>query len=446
MRIAIPPAVLQILQALRAAGHPAYVVGGCVRDSLLGKTPADWDVTTAALPEQVESTLNGYPILETGLRHGTVTVLTAERPVEVTTYRFEGGYTDGRHPDSVRFIKNLHEDLRRRDFTVNAIAYHPEDGLVDPFDGQADLLAQQIRCVGNPDVRLTEDALRILRALRFSAVLSFSIEPETAAALLRHAAMLSNIAPERIAAELLRLLCGPRALPVLRDFREIIGQAVPSLVPMFDFSQNNPHHIYDVYMHTLHVVEAVPPEPVLRLAALFHDCGKPSCYSEDGHGIGHFYGHQAAGAAIAEQALRQLRLDNDTIRQVVTLVTYHDVPLEPTRACVRRWLNRLGEPVLRRLLLLKRADNLGQAPAYQDRQLLLDQFEALLQQVIEDSLCFSLKNLAVKGDDLIEIGVPSGPELGNLLSRLLTEVLEDRCPNERGALLSLANRWRKRRE
>ena len=215
---------------------------------------------------------------------------------------------------------------------------------------------------------------------------------------------------------------------------------------MFDFSQNNPHHIYDVYLHTLHVVEAVPPERVLRLAALFHDCGKPSCYTEDEQGIGHFYGHPAAGAAIAEQALRRLRLDNDTIRQVVTLVTYHDVPLEPTRACVRRWLNRLGEAALRRLLLLKRADNLGQAPAYQERQQQLDQLDMLLQQVIDDSLCFSLKNLAVKGDDLIEIGVPSSPELGKLLSRLLTEVLEERCPNERDALLSLANKWRKRRE
>ena len=413
---------------------------------MLGKTPADWDVTTAALPEQVESTLNGYPILKTGLRHGTVTVLTSEQPVEVTTYRCDGSYTDGRHPDSVQFIQDLREDLRRRDFTVNAMAYHPEDGLVDPFGGQADLLAQRIRCVGDPDSRLTEDALRILRALRFSAVLSFSIEPETTAALRRNAAALSNIAPERITSELLRLLCGPQALPVLRDFREIIGQAVPALVPMFDFSQNNPHHIYDVYLHTLHVVEAVPPERVLRLAALFHDCGKPSCYTEDEQGIGHFYGHPAAGAAIAEQALRRLRLDNDTIRQVVTLVTYHDVPLEPTRACVRRWLNRLGEAALRRLLLLKRADNLGQAPAYQERQQQLDQLDMLLQQVIDDSLCFSLKNLAVKGDDLIEIGVPSSPELGKLLSRLLTEVLEERCPNERDALLSLANKWRKRRE
>lgn len=443
MRITIPPAVLQILQLLRAAGHSAYVVGGCVRDSLLGKTPADWDVATAALPEQVKSTLNSYPIWETGLRHGTVTVLAAEQPVEVTTYRVEGSYTDGRHPDAVRFIKDLYEDLRRRDFTVNAMAYHPEEGLIDPFGGQADLLARQIRCVGDPDARLTEDALRILRALRFSAVLSFSIVSETAAALRRHAAMLSNIASERISSELLRLLCGPQALPVLRDFREIIGQALPALVPMFDFSQNNPHHIYDVYMHTLHVVEAVPPERVLRLAALFHDCGKPSCYSEDEQGIGHFYRHPVVGAAIAEQAMRQLRLDNDTIRQVVTLVAYHDVALEPTRACVRRWLNRLGEPAFRRLLLLKRADNLGQAPAYQDRQQLLDELETILQQVIEDSLCFSLKDLAVKGDDLTEIGIPSGPELGKLLSRLLTEVLEERCPNERDALLSLVHGWRK---
>ena len=442
MNIQIPPAVLTLLDRLRTAGFAAYAVGGCVRDSLLGKTPADWDVTTEALPEQIKAALPDYRILETGIRHGTVTVLTAEEAVEVTTYRCESSYSDGRRPDAVRFVRELREDLRRRDFTVNAMAWHPAEGLIDPFGGQEDLRARIIRCVGRPEKRFSEDSLRILRALRFSAVLAFNIEAETAEALHLCAPLLTRIAPERISAELLRLLCGERVLPVMRDFREILGKAIPALLPMFDLDQRNPYHIHDVYLHTLHVVEAVPAEPVLRLAALFHDCGKPPCRTVDDNGIGHFYRHAAVGADIAEQAMRELRLDSDTIRQVKQLVKWHDVPLEPTRSCIRRWLNRLGEPALRRLLLLKRADTLGQAPTLFERQKEIDRLEAMLQQVLAESLCFSLKDLAVKGSDLIAIGVPIGPMVGELLNRLLTEVIEERCPNERETLLDLVHRWR----
>ncbi len=442
MSIQIPPAVLTLLDKLRTAGFAAYAVGGCVRDSLLGKIPADWDVTTEALPEQIKAALPDYRILETGIRHGTVTVLTAEEAVEVTTYRCESGYSDGRRPDTVRFVRELREDLRRRDFTVNAMAWHPDEGLIDPFNGQKDLRARTIRCVGRPEERFSEDSLRILRALRFAAVLAFNIEAETAAALHCCAPLLTRIAPERISAELLRLLCGERVLPVMRDFREILGKAIPVLLPMFDLDQRNPHHVHDVYMHTLHVVEAIPAEPVLRLAALFHDCGKPLCRTVDANGIGHFYHHAAVGADIAEQAMRELRLDSDTIRQVKQLVKWHDVPLEATQACMRRWLNRMGESALRRLLLLKRADTLGQAPTLCERQKEIDRLEAVLQQVLKESLCFSLKDLAVKGNNLIAAGVPIGPPVGELLKRLLTEVIEERCPNDREALLGLVHRWR----
>ncbi len=432
----IPKTVREVLETLTAAGHEAWCVGGCVRDTLLGRTPEDWDVTTSALPEETLA-LFGKRALPTGLRHGTVTVRTAWGGVEVTTFRCDGAYRDHRRPEHVTFTRSLEEDLKRRDFTVNAMALGLDGTIRDPFGGRCDLAAGILRCVGEPDRRFDEDALRILRALRFAAVLGFSVEKDTAAGIHQNKELLKDIAAERIQTELLKLLCGKAVLPVLRAYPDVIGVFWPAVLPMVGLDQRNHHHCYDVWEHTLHAVAAVPPEPELRCAALLHDIGKPATFTVDEDGVGHFRGHGAVSEELADGMLRRLKCSTEFRETVVRLVEWHDRNIPRTDKAIRRALGKLGEQDLRRLIALKRADNLAQSPTYFGRQRELDKGEAILNRLLAEDACFSLKQLAVRGNDLMELGL-SGPAVGRMLNALLERVVDGDVPNEREALLKTA--------
>ena len=440
----IPAPVREILETLETAGHRAWCVGGCVRDALLGRAPEDWDVTTAARPEETMA-LFGDRAVPTGLRHGTVTVRTAASGVEVTTLRQDGAYRDHRRPESVTFTDSLEEDLRRRDFTVNAMAADLAGDLYDPLGGRADLAAGVLRCVGDPDRRFDEDALRILRGARFAAQLGFAIHPDTAAAIHRNRALLGDIAPERIWTELKKLVTGAHAAEVLRAYPDVIGVFWPEVLPMVGFDQRNRHHCHDVWEHTLHALAAVPPEVELRLAMLLHDIGKPNCFTVDEKGQGHFYGHPAESARLAGEMLRCLRADNATAETVVRLVAWHDKNIPRTRPAIARALGKLGERDLRRLLDVKRADNLAQAPEYRAVQGEIDKAEAILDQLLAEGACVSLRQLAVNGRDLLALGL-SGPAVGRILRTLLDAVLDETLPNQRAALLAAARNYKESEE
>ena len=429
----IPAPVGEILKTLEAAGHGAWCVGGCVRDALLGRTPEDWDVTTAAHPEETMA-LFGDRAVPTGLRHGTVTVKTAAGGVEVTTLRRDGVYRDHRRPETVAFTDSLEEDLRRRDFTVNAMAADLAGNLYDPLGGREDLAAGVLRCVGEPDRRFDEDALRILRGLRFAAQLGFALHRSTADAIRRRRNLLGDIAPERIWAELKKLVTGPATAEVLRGYPEVIGVFWPEVLPMVGFDQRNRHHCYDVWEHTLHALSAVEPEMELRLTVLLHDIGKPNCFTVDERGNGHFYGHPAASAQLAETMFRRLRADSATRETVVRLVAWHDKNIPRTRPGVAHALAALGERDLRRLLAVKRADNLAQAPEYRFMQGEIDKAEEILNQLLAEDTCVTLRQLAVTGRDLLNLGL-SGPAVGRTLEALLSAVLDEKLANERTVLL-----------
>ncbi len=433
--VEIPPYVRQVLEQLEAAGHEAWCVGGCVRDSLLGRVPGDWDVATAALPEETMALSGALP---TGLKHGTVTIRTEGGPVEATTFRMDGAYRDHRRPDTVSFTRSLEEDLRRRDFTVNAMAVNLAGELRDPFGGRADLQAGLLRCVGDPDQRFQEDALRILRCLRFLAELGFAVHPDTAAALRRKRGLLREIAVERIWAEFRKLLQGPFAAETLRAFPEAAGVFWPELLDMVGLDQRNRHHCYDVWEHSLHALAAVPAEDdLLRCAALLHDVGKPSCFTVDQAGAGHFYGHPKESARLAESMLRRLKCPTEFRERAVRLVLWHDRDIPRTDKGLRRALLALGEPDLRRLLALKRADNLAQAPEFWDRQKEIDLGEAILNRLLEEGACFSLKQLEIRGSDLLDLGL-SGPAVGRTLNALLEAVVDGELENRRDTLLARA--------
>lgn len=438
MKIDIPLPVQTILRRFYSAGYEASVVGGCVRDTLLGLTPKDWDITTSAKPEQVKHVLADIKLLETGLKHGTVTALSNGMPVEITTYRIDGTYSDNRRPDSVCFTNCLTDDLSRRDFTINAMAYSEQNGLTDCFGGQEDLKNNILRCVGEPDRRFDEDALRILRGLRFCAVLGLTPEKATAQSMQTHCGLLDHIAKERIGSEFIKLLCGKYAPQVLREYPLVIGQVLPEILPMIGFEQHNPHHIYDVWEHTLHALDAIPADPVLRLAILLHDSGKPYTYTQDKKGIGHFHGHASISVELAEQALERLRFDGKTIRRVCSLIRIHDMPLQPETAWIRRRLSRMGEENFRALLEIRRADSLAQNPAYRDRLTQLDAVLTILEQILAEQQCFSFKDLNINGTDLLTLGLSPGPVVGKLLKQLLDAVIQEKTANEKEALLALA--------
>ena len=442
----IPQAALDALEQLNRAGFSAWLVGGCVRDLLMGRTPGDYDITTAARPEQVEAVFAGERIIETGLKHGTVTVLLGGLPLEITTYRQEAAYSDHRHPDAVRFAPSLEADLSRRDFTVNAMAWHPAEGLVDLFGGREDLKAGIIRCVGRPEQRFSEDALRILRALRFASVLGFRLDGETRRAALERRELLSHVSRERIAAELTGILCGKDVRRVVTELWPVLAVPIPELADMAGFEQHSPYHCYDVLTHCAAAAEAVPPEQTVRWAALLHDAGKPACFTVDEQGRGHFYGHAKQSAHLAETVLTRLRFDRDTVRRVTRLVELHDYPIDPPdgspERAVRRLLGRLGEEDFFFLLDLKKGDALAHAPQFRGRARACDRLGQLARQMLEQKQCFSLKQLAVNGSDLLGLGVPPGPAVGKLLQRLLEAVLSGETPNERQALLELADTLR----
>ena len=434
LALPLPGPVAAALARLGGAGYEAWAVGGCVRDLLLGRVPGDWDLCTAARPEETEAVFAGERLVETGLKHGTVTVLLDGLPLEITTFRADGDYTDHRHPDAVRFSDTLTEDLSRRDFTVNALAYAPGRGVADPFGGEADLRRGLLRAVGEPARRFEEDALRILRALRFAAQLGFTIEEKTAAAMGEKAPLLAFVSAERVREELTKLLCGPAAAPVLREFRDLAAEVLPELRPCFGFEQHNPHHCFDVWEHTLAALAAAPPEPVLRWALLLHDLGKPACFTLDEAGVGHFYGHGKVSAALAETILRRLKFPNAERERVVRLVLTHDAPIPPERKSVRRRLARCGEEDFFLLLALHRADTLAQAERNRPRLQTLDELEALARELLAEAACLSLKDLAVNGNDLLALGL-RGPAVGQALRSLLEAVLDERVENEREKLL-----------
>ena len=431
MQIQLPEKVEYIIHTLEEAGYEAYAVGGCVRDSLLGREPDDWDITTSARPQQVKAVFSRT--IDTGIQHGTVTVMMGKEGFEVTTYRIDGEYEDSRHPKEVIFTANLVEDLKRRDFTINAFAYNDRSGIVDAFDGMTDLKNGIIRCVGEAKERFTEDALRMMRAVRFSAQLGYSIEEKTREAIIELAPNLKNISAERIQVELVKLLKSPHP-DYLREAYELGMTKV--ILPEFDKAmetpQNNPHHLYNVGEHMLHTLLHVRPERSLRIAALLHDIAKPDTEEIDSEGISHFHGHAELGEEKAEAILRRLKFDNDTMNKVKKYVKYHDYKIEATPRAVRRALNKIGKEYFEQVLEIKQADMLAQS-MYQreEKEENLRQVRALYEEILQKEECVSLKDLALTGKDLMELGVPQGKQVGAILQRLLEDVLENPEHNTR---------------
>ena len=437
--IQIPEHALTVVERLERYGYEAYVVGGCVRDSLLGRSPKDWDVCTNALPEEVLRVFRRFHVIKTGLQHGTVTVMVSHQPVEVTTFRIDGAYTDNRHPDSVNFVSRVEEDLARRDFTINAMAYNPTRGLVDAFGGQEDLRAGIIRCVGEPDARFNEDGLRILRALRFAARYNFGIETETAFSIHRNRHLLENVSVERIFAELKGILVGEGVLGMMQAFPDVFAIIIPELAPTIGFDQRNPHHCYDVWTHIAHAVQAAPADEVLRLALLLHDIAKPATYTLGEDGKGHFYDHGQVGADMARDILLHLKSDTATLQNVVTLVREHDRVLPTTAPGMRRIIGKLGISTLQQLLAVKQADMSAQSSHEREqKKATLRDARLLLEDVLDEAPAFTVSDLAITGRDLIALGVNPGPALGHILKTLLSEVQDELLDNTRDALSTRA--------
>lgn len=439
MTMDMPKNVDIAINLLQSAGFEAYAVGGCVRDSLLGKTPNDWDITTSAKPENMKSVFADFHCIDTGIKHGTVTVVIDGEPLEITTFRLDGEYEDNRHPKSVTFTSNLGADLGRRDFTVNAMAYSKMTGTVDLFGGQNDLKNGIIRCVGDPDRRFNEDALRILRALRFASALDFEIEEKTAQSLLKNRALLGNISEERIAKELLKLVCGKGAKRILTDFAPVLFEILPELQPMYKNSHDNPHHCYDIYEHTLIAVESIDPEPTLRFAMLLHDCGKPAVKKFDENGVAHFYGHQRISAEISAQILARLKVSNKFRDEILFLVSNHDRwELYENTEKMPRYLSKFGLDGVLNLLKVMRADVLAQSPEYRYRIDQIADAEEIAKNLAAQKPCLSLSELQINGRTLMDIGIPQGRKLGAVLAQLLDEVIDGVTKNTQEALTTRA--------
>lgn len=431
----LPAYVLGCIDALENAGFSAYAVGGCVRDWLLGLEPHDYDLCTQALPEQMQQVFREHDLVLAGVKHGTVGVIFPEAVVEITTYRTEGGYTDVRHPDWVRFVDRVEDDLARRDFTVNAMAWSPSRGLKDPFGGAEDLKQGILKTVGEPTARFQEDALRILRGARFAAKYRLQPEEKTYHAMLRLAPLMDELARERVYSELCKLLIYAEEEDLLR-YAPIVTQVIPELKPALGFDQHSRYHTYDLYTHIAYVTAAVPRDLPVRWAALLHDVGKPGTFTLDEQGEGHFYGHAREGAKLANEILLRLKAPNALREQVVTLIEQHMTPLLPQRNVLRRRLSRLGIPTLKLLLELQEAD-LGRKGTDEDAEY-FGQLRELLDQLLAEEACLTLKDLAVNGRDLMELGIPAGKELGECLQALLNAVLDETLPNEKETLLKTA--------
>ena len=435
----LPPYVAECISALENAGYQAWCVGGCVRDHCLGLQPADFDLCTSALPEQTESVFSQYSLVMAGKKHGTVGVITDGTVVEITTFRTEGAYRDNRHPDWVAFVPQVEEDLARRDFTINSMAWSPHRGFADPFGGRNDLENRVLRAVGDPVQRFREDSLRILRGIRFAVRFGLTVEPATLAAMESEAHLMSNLARERVFEELCKLLPLVTAEDLLR-FGPILAQVLPPLKDQLGFDQHSPHHAYDLFTHTAHVAAAVPGDLTLRWAALLHDIGKISTFTLDDAGRGHFLGHAGESARMADELLRQLKAPNSLREQVVTLISHHMTKLPEDKKLLRRWLGRLGEESLDQLMLLQEADMGSKGTGIPQEMSQFSRIRGLLAEIREENSCLSLKDLAVNGHDLMALGI-TGKAIGRTLNFLLEQVLDEQLPNHRDALLTAATEF-----
>ena len=433
----LPDAVNNCIDALESKGYPTYAVGGCVRDHLLGLQPHDFDLCTGATPEQMQEVFAGHRLVLAGVKHGTVGVVTADGVVEITTFRTEGSYRDSRHPDWVRFVTSIEEDLARRDFTVNAMAWSPSRGLCDPFGGQQDLREHILRAVGDPQLRFREDALRILRGLRFAVRYDLTPEPATVSAMFTLAPLMEKLARERVFEELNKLLLLVDSAQLL-TFAPVITEVIPELKAAVGFQQHNPHHAYDVFTHISHVVENAPAEPALRWAALLHDVGKPAAYTMDEAGCGHFYGHAKISAQMAEDILRRLKAPNTLRQEAVQLIGLHMLEMDADRKLLRRRVSQYGMDFIRKLLSLMEADTSSKGTRKEHELARFAAIRQVLEEIENENACLGLKDLAVNGNDLMRLGFAPGPAIGKCLERLLSEVLDEQIPNESDALLNRA--------
>lgn len=446
--IEVPVSVNYIIQELEKCGHEAYMVGGCVRDSVLGRKPHDYDICTSATPGEILEVFPNEEVIPTGLKHGTVTILINKEPYEVTTYRIDGDYSDNRRPDNVTFTKSLVEDLQRRDFTINAMAYNPKTGLIDPFSGMEDIKYKKIRCVGSAEDRFNEDALRILRAIRFEAQLGFTGLPETMFEIGRQYERLKDISVERINSEFCKIVASDQFCVKLVLYTDVFSLFIPELKDTIGFKQNNPYHAYDVFDHTVHAIEQCESDDlIVRLAVFFHDFGKPHSYQDGEDDIRHFKGHGKVSAEITDTIMKRLRFDNETRNNVVELVYYHDATFEVGKKYVKRWLNKIGEKQFRRLLEVRKADIKGQKPDYEKSRIeKVDNIEGILEEILQEQECFSLKDLTVNGNDVKRaMNLKEGKDVGYWLNEILKRVIDGELKNNRDDLIywmtGIADGW-----
>lgn len=443
IKITIPPKILFVINLLRNSGYEAGVVGGCTRDSIMGICPNDWDICTSATPKEIQNVFKDFKQLDMGLKHGTIVVIIDNEEIEITTYRIDGTYSDGRRPDKVNFTRNLIEDLSRRDYTINAIFYNDEEGIIDPFNGTMDIKNKLIKSVGNADKRFKEDALRILRGIRLASKLGFFIEENTKKAMFSNKELLKKISQERITIEFIKLIQGKDAVKVLDEFKDIICYIIPEITPMIGFNQNNPYHIYDVWHHSLIAVKNTD-NLILRLTMLFHDIGKPYCYTLDEKAIGHFYGHEDISAKLTSEIFKRMKITNseslskDDVKTIIKLIKYHDITIEHNKKDVKKWLFKLdGDEKLFKLLLeVKKIDTLAKCPKIQDEILnSINTIEVILKEILAENPCITLKDLSISGKDLINLGIPKGKKIGEILNILLQDVINEKIPNNKELLL-----------
>ncbi len=434
VKITIPEYAQIAMKELNRNGFEAFVVGGCVRDSIMGKSANDWDMTTSAKPEETLEVFKDFRTIPTGIKHGTITVLIEKQPLEITTFRIDGEYTDNRRPDSVNFTRNIENDLSRRDFTVNAMAYNDTDGIVDLFGGISDIENKIIRCVGDPDKRFNEDSLRIMRAIRFSATLGFEIEKETADSIRRNKHLLKNIAPERIRVELEKLLLGDDAERILLDFSDVIFEIIPELEKTLNVEQNCPYHIYNVWEHIVKSVAVSEKNKYIRLAMLLHDVAKPDIKTTDEKGQDHFKGHAPVSADIAFEILKRLRYDNKTISTVTKLIFHHDDRLYNAPQNVKKHASKHGFEFLYLLDKVSRADILAQNPEIIDRLSLCDNYLKELENLEKEKPCLKISDLKVDGNDLISLGY-KGKEIGKILEKVLEKILKNELTNSKDYII-----------
>lgn len=443
MNIVLPKNVKIIIDILNNNNFEAFIVGGCVRDSVIGLAPHDWDICTNAKPEEIKKCFENFNTFDSGIKHGTISIVIDGEVFEVTTYRIDGTYSDNRRPDTVTFTSDISKDLARRDFTINAMAYNEQSGLIDPYGGRNDLSEKIVRCVGNPNFRFNEDALRIIRALRFAAVYDFVIDNETSKSICNNAGLLKNIAVERISVEFNKLLCGNGAEEILNNYRDVIADFIPEIKPMFDYNQHTKHHNRDLWHHTTSSIKSIDNTPLLRMSMLLHDIGKPKACKRDEDGTCHFKGHPKYSAEMAETILRRLKYPADFIETCITLIKYHDVRFSGSKRQLRHVMSAIGDNNVELLLKIQRADIMAQSE-YKHKEKLekLDTACCVYKEILADKDCFTLKQLEINGNDIKKLGVSEGVKIGKILKMLLNFVIEDKLENEKSALIKKAEKIR----